>query len=108
MHFSLLPGGIGKIRLLFHRQGVNVAAQGLHRPFLFSLYYGHKPRFQLIGQDFYPCLRQDLPDLVCGSVFLVGQLRILVKPLKPFLQAFFQFIFFQHPNSPFYFLCPLL
>ena len=84
MHLPRNFGSVGKPRFLQDRERVDVAAKRLHRPLLFPANYRHKPRFQRKRQDLHPRVRQNLPDVLRGAVFLIGQLRISVKPLKHF------------------------
>ena len=90
MHLPRTKGTVGKPGLLFYRKRINITAQSLHRPFLFPPDYGCKACLQPVWKDFYPFPFQQLPDFGRRIIFFIRKLRVLMEPVKSFLQFLFQ------------------
>ena len=84
MHFPGIFRTVGKLCFFRDRQGVNIAAKRLDRAFLFSPDNGGKAGFQIGRQNFNAGFLQKFPDPGRSLIFLVGKLRMLVKPAEGF------------------------
>ena len=85
MHNAFIQGTKRHLLCFFRdRQGVNIAAKRLDRAFLFSPDNGGKAGFQIGRQNFNAGFLQKFPDPGRSLIFLVGKLRMLVKPAEGF------------------------